>query len=249
DIDGDGYLTLRDWFAGKDEAESEMITMALDGAGNQNGIADPGDLITLCSDGVDDDGNGYVDDISGWDTYADDNDPHDDTRYYHGSGQARLSGASANDGGTVGHCPGCRLLIVRTGDSFIVDAQDYAQSVAFATDSGARIVQAAAGSLNNTTFMRRAHRYAWENGVLLVTSAADENSFHPNYPGTANHTLYTNCLLYGGGNPQSADSYLAYNNCTNYGAQATVNAPGEGCSSEATAVTAGVAGLMFSAAS
>ncbi|MBW2464963.1 MAG: S8 family serine peptidase, partial [Deltaproteobacteria bacterium] len=248
DIDGDGYLTMRDWFAGKDSAASEMVTAALDGAGNMNGIADPGDLITLCSDGTDDDSNGYVDDISGWDMYADDNDPHDDTRFYHGSSQARLSAASANDGGSVGHCPGCRLLIVRTGDSFIVDVQDYAQSVIFATDSGASIVQAAAGALNNTTFMRRAHDYAYDNGVLLVTSAADENSFHPNYPGTANHTLYTNCIVYGGSNPQFADSYLAYNNCTNYGGQAALAAPGKGCSSEATAVTAGVAGLVYSAA-
>ncbi len=248
DIDGDGYLTLRDWFEGKDAAEVEALTMTLDDAGNHNGIADPGDLITLCSDGVDDDDNGYVDDISGWDMYMDDNDPHDDPRFYHGSTQARISVASANDGGTIGHCPGCRVMIVRTGDSFIVDAQDYAQSVIFAVDSGASIVQAAAGALNNTTYMRRAHRYAHDNGVLLVTSAADENSFHQNYPGTSNHTLYTNCLIYGGGNPQAADSYLAQNNCTNHGGQATVNAPGTGCSSEATAITAGVAGLMFSAA-
>jgi hypothetical protein len=177
----------------------------------------------------------------------DDNDPHDDSRFYHGSGEARLSTASANDGGNIGLCPGCRLLVLRTGDSFIVDSQDYAQSVIFAVDSGARIVQAAAGALNNTTFMRRAHAYAYENDVLLVTSAADENSFHPNYPGTSNHTLYVNALVYGGGNPQAADSYLAFNNCTNYGGQAALAAPGEACSSEAVGVTAGVAGVLYSA--
>ena len=48
---------------------------------NNNGKLDAGDLILNYSDGLDDDGNGYVDDISGWDFMKDDNDPYDDTRY------------------------------------------------------------------------------------------------------------------------------------------------------------------------
>ncbi|NIS28585.1 MAG: type VII secretion-associated serine protease mycosin, partial [Actinobacteria bacterium] len=44
-------------------------------------------------------------------------------------------------------------------------------------DSGASVVQEAMGSLNHTTFMRRAHEYAYENDVLVVASAADENSY------------------------------------------------------------------------
>ncbi len=42
---------------------------------NDNGIIDAEDLIVRFSDGVDDDGNGYVDDISGWDFYGDQNYP------------------------------------------------------------------------------------------------------------------------------------------------------------------------------
>ncbi len=249
DIDGDGYLTMRDWFSGKNAAESAAITTALDSAGNMNGIADPGDLITVCSDGTDDDSNGYVDDISGWDTYADDNDPQDDNRFGHGTGEARWSAAEGNDGrGSIGQCPGCRVLMVRTGDSFIVDAQDYAQSVVFSVDSGARVIQEALGALNNTTFMRRANDYAYANDVLVVASAADEYSYHHNYPGTAYHTLYVHAITYAGGNPQNSDSYLAYNNCTNYGGQLVLSAPGTGCSSEATGVTSGIAGIVYSAA-
>ncbi len=248
DLDGDGYLSMNDWFVGRDAASRDALSAALDGAGNMNGIADPGDLITLCSDGVDDDGNGYVDDISGWDTYADDNDPQDDNRYGHGTGEGKDSTASGNDGGDIGQCPNCRLLMVRTGDSFIVDAQDFGQSVVFAVDSGARVIQEALGSLNNTTFMRRALDYAYENDVLVVASAADENSYHHNYPGTSNHTLYVHAITYAGGNPQNADSYLAFNNCTNYGGQLVLSAPGTGCSSEATGVTSGVAGILYSSA-
>ena len=40
-------------------------------------MIDPQDLILAFSDGVDDDANGYVDDICGWDIQEDDNDPFD----------------------------------------------------------------------------------------------------------------------------------------------------------------------------
>ena len=46
----------------------------------RNGILDAGNLIRVFSNGMDEDGNGYVDDISGWDFFKDDNDPYDDTR-------------------------------------------------------------------------------------------------------------------------------------------------------------------------
>lgn len=249
DVDGNGYLSMRDWFAGKSAAEIEALTAELDGMGNRNGVAEPGDLIVLCSNGMDEGGNGYVDDISGWDFHHDDNDPQDDTRFGHGTGEARWSMAEANNGmGRIGFCPGCRALMVRAGDSFVVDAQDYAQAVIFAVDSGARVVQEALGSVNNTTYMRRANDYAYANDVLIVASAADENSRHHNMPGTSNHTLYVHATQYAGGNPQSTMSYHAFNNCTNYGGQLALSAPGTGCSSEATAVTSGIAGLVYSAA-
>ena len=58
---------------------------------NDNGVLDPV-TIALASDGVDDDGNGYIDDIGGWDFMWNDNDPYDDTvrsRYRGGNGQRR----------------------------------------------------------------------------------------------------------------------------------------------------------------
>ncbi len=249
DVDGDGYLTMADWTAGQTPDDATAIREAIDDGGNHNGVADPGDLITICSDGVDDDGNGYTDDISGWDTFADDNDPQDDNRYGHGTSEARWSTAEGNNHeGDIGQCPRCRVLMVRTGDSFIADAQDYGQSVVFATDSGVRIVQEALGTINHTTFMRRAQDYAYAHDVLIVSSAADENSYHHNFPGTSNHTLYVHAIQYAGPNYERATSFLAFNNCTNYGGQLVLSAPGTGCSSEATGVTSGVAGLVYSSA-
>ncbi|MEM9070459.1 MAG: S8 family serine peptidase [Myxococcota bacterium] len=249
DIDGDNFLSMRDWFAGLSGDAAAALRTSLDEDGNRNGLADPGDLITICSDDVDDDGNGYTDDISGWDFHSDDNDPMDDTRYGHGTGEARWSAAEGNNGiGRIGFCPHCSILMVRAADSFVADAQDFAQSVIFSVDSGATVIQEALGSINGTTYMRRAIDYAYDNNAVVIASAADENSYHHNLPGTANHTLYIHAIRFAGSNPQNSDSFLAFSNCTNYGGQLAMSAPGTGCSSEATAVGAGISGLMISAA-
>ena len=71
---------------------------------NKNCILDAGDLIELFSDGVDDDANGYIDDISGWDFYKNDNDPYDDTRYGHGTGEASDSPTRATTASATSAC-------------------------------------------------------------------------------------------------------------------------------------------------
>ena len=248
DVNGDGSLSMRDYYEGHPPAEIAAIKASLDDAGNQNGVAEPGDLIVLCSDSNDDDGNGYTDDISGWDFFMDDNDPSDDTRFGHGTGEARWSVAEANNGeGRAGFCPNCAFMMVRAGDSFVADSQDFAQAVVFATDSGANVVQEALGTINHTTYMRRAIDYAYDHDTLVIASAADENSRHHNLPGTANHDVYIHAIQYAGSQPQTADSFLAYNNCSNYGGQLVLSGAGTGCSSEATAVGAGISALVYSA--
>jgi hypothetical protein len=65
-----------------------------------DGHLDPSDLIVAFSDGSDDDGNGYVDDIAGWDFFDDDNNPYDASSYSsasnHGSGRAEEAGQQTN---------------------------------------------------------------------------------------------------------------------------------------------------------
>ena len=63
------------------------------------GVLTPQDLLIAFSNGNDGDGNGYVDDIAGWDFLDDDNDPYDDVQYGHGTGEARDSSAEADNGG------------------------------------------------------------------------------------------------------------------------------------------------------
>ena len=119
------------------------------------------------TDGVDDDGNGYKDDIVGWDFLDDDNDPFDDVQYGHGTGEARDSNAEADNGGEPGVCPNCMVFHMRVGDSFVADVNRFAQAVMYATDNGV-VVQEALGTLNNSSLSRDAVEYAYQHGVTVM---------------------------------------------------------------------------------
>ena len=78
------------------------------------------------------------------------------------------------------------------------------QGTIFAVDSGACVVQEALGSINHTQFSMDAIDYAWENDVTIIGSAADEDSFHQNFPGTNNHTIYVHAIQFNSTNFRTA---------------------------------------------
>ncbi|MFH2010786.1 MAG: FG-GAP-like repeat-containing protein [bacterium] len=255
DVNGDGVFNVQDYTTntGHDQPNNPCDTRLLNHPGgwdvNGNGFLDPQDLIAIFSDGIDDDLNGYVDDISGWDVYNDDNDPADDTEFGHGTGEAEWSAAEGNNGiGSLGVCPECSIMMVRVGESFVVDGNDFAVGAIFAVDTGAAVIQEALGAINNPKLARDALDYAWDNDVVAITSAADEDSYHHNFPGTGNHTIYVHAIQHDSSNWRQAKTYLNFANCTNYGAQLALSAPGTACSSESTGRTAGIAGLIISMA-
>lgn len=237
DCNGDGVFDIRDFGSVADA--------------NANGVSDPEDLILddAWSDGVDDDGNGYVDDISGWDFLYGDNNPLDTVGYGHGTGEALDSTAAANGSGEVGTCPKCRFIPVRVSDSFLADGARFAQGVDFAVASDAAVVQEALGAVTNPSSAQRAIDDAFAADVVVVASMADEASKHANLPALLDHTLDVNSVtekepLLGG----DIEGYLALNGCTNYGGITWVSVPSGSCSSEATGIMSGVVGLVISAA-
>lgn len=226
---------------------------------NNNGFYDPEDLIlnpVFCN-GIDHDNNGYACDIAGWNFLDNNNNPFDDVQYGHGTGEALDSTAEANNrldglGGALGACPNCMVMPVRVGDSFIADAQAFAQAVVFAVDTGAHVIQEALGTVNNTRFAQAAIDYAFRLGVPVIASAADEESFHHNFPAANNHTITVNSVTKfpeSNGTPLFIPrSYLYLNGCTNFGGSIAVSVSSSSCSSEATGRGAGIAGLIVSAA-
>jgi subtilisin family serine protease len=90
DTDGDGLITFRDL---SDARNAAYVTDA-----NANGRIDAGDLLNDArwENGVDDDANGYRDDLIGWDFVNNDNDPMDD--HTHGTHVAGTIGAEGGNG-------------------------------------------------------------------------------------------------------------------------------------------------------
>jgi hypothetical protein len=235
DANGDGAFDMRDY-----DADSRVVDV------NANGITDAGDLILLFSDGLDTDANGYPDDICGWDFFRHDNDAYDDTGFGHGNGQARLAAGEANNGmGDTGVCPRCQILPIRVSDSYVADVNHFAQAVVFAVDSGAKVVNEALGSINNTPFAREAVAYALAHDVSFAASAADENSFHHNFPATYNRTVHVNAVI-ADRDWDEVTSFMALDTCTNWGPKITISAASPCCSSCATGVLGGALGQIYS---
>jgi VCBS repeat protein/subtilase family protein len=145
---------------------------------NGNGIVDPEDIIVYFSNGVDNDQNGYTDDISGWDFYNDQNDPATlDSTYNHANGQMKQAAAETNNQlEGAGVCPDCRLLPVKAGAEALDRTDDLAQAWLYATDLHADVIVSTTADLGYSTFMSQAVDYAWKHGTAMVESSNDFDS-------------------------------------------------------------------------
>jgi hypothetical protein len=244
DCNGDGVINVEDY------AADSRVDLSDPRRVGPPGVLVPQDLIIAFSDGTDADGNGYVDDIAGWDFFDDDSDPFDDVQYGHGTGEAKDSSSEADNGGQVGSCPNCMVLPLRVGNSFVADVNHFAAAVLYATDNGVDVVQEALGTLNNSRFAREAVEYAYRHGVTIIASAADEAAQHNNWPSSMPHVIVVNSVTsteLDDAQPNPI-SYLALNGCTNFSAKITLAIPSTSCSSNATGLASGMAGLLYSAA-
>ena len=252
DANGDGVVNLVD-FSCDSRVQRDPAARGGKGVGPAD-VLDPQDVLIAFSDGRDDDGNGYRDDIVGWDFLDDDNDPFDDVQYGHGTGEAIDSVAEADnreggEGRNLGTCPNCMAIHLRVGDSFIADVNDFAQAVVYSVDNDVEVVQEALGTLNHSRFGRDAVEYAYDNGVTIIASAADEAAQHHNWPSSYPHVIVVNSVTkYDEELTPGPRSYLQFNGCTNFSSKISVAIPSVSCSSDATGRASGMAGLIYSAA-
>jgi hypothetical protein len=231
DCNGDGFVGLDDY----DVPDH-----------NANGIRDGQDVIIEYSDDTDGDGNGFVDDIAGWDFLDDDNDPFDDVDYGHGTGEAADQVSEANDGaGRPGFAPSSRHLPLRVGDSFVALGPEFARAVVYAVDRGVDYISEALGTLSASPTSQAAIDYAYRRGVPIVASAADEESRHHNLPAALDHTIWVNSIVHEDGTMVEDEAFDYLNGCTNYSGHAWVAISSNSCSSEATGRAAGMVSLLI----
>ena len=155
---------------------------------NHNGVADPEDLILnpTYNNGHDDDHDGYVDDISGWDFLYGDNDPLDTVDYGHGTGEAKDSTRGRQRHRRRRHLselpvhPGPRGRLVHRRRRPVRGRACCSGSTRVPTSSRRR-----SAALNDPRQAQEAIDAAYHRGVVVVASMADEASKHPNLPGVA----------------------------------------------------------------
>jgi subtilisin family serine protease len=133
--------------------------------------------------GIDDDGNGFIDDWRGWDFAYVDNDPTDG--HSHGTHVAGTIAAVGNNGvGIVGVAWGARILTVKgLGDDGYGDSDRLAAAILYATNRGARVINMSWGMHGFSQVVDDAIEAAHDSGVVLVAaagnSANDAGEFHP----------------------------------------------------------------------
>lgn len=262
DLDGNGVVSVGD-FAG-------LVAPARGPNGDRTKV-DAQDILIQYSDGIDDDGNGYVDDIAGWDFFDGDNDAFDASSYSsagnHGTGRANDAARRGHDSaGKVGVCPRCTIIPVRVWDTFVVSGDHYAMGAAYSADAGAKVIEVALGALSNSPSAKAATRYAYDKGVVLAVVSSDLNTANHNYPTNYDEPIKVNGTVadtYGLGAAEANEfglpltdlglgaqapvgTYFRNSNLTQYGSHLHVSAVGD-TGSFATGQAAGGFGLVISA--
>jgi subtilisin family serine protease len=135
--------------------------------------------------GMDDDNNGYVDDVHGWDFINDDNDPFDDNG--HGTHVAGTIGAVGDNGlGIAGVSWEVSILPLKfLNASGSGSTSDAVTAIEYAITMGADVVNASWGGSGYSLTLRGAIEEAATADILVVASAGNDGrdiDLSPHYP-------------------------------------------------------------------
>lgn len=122
--------------------------------------------------GIDDDGNGYVDDVHGVDFVEGDSDPMDE--HGHGTHVAGIIAMTPGNGGGVGVAYGAKIMCVRAGQangSFA--STDIAKAIKYAADNGADVINMSFGGTGRSYLVESALQDAFPSCVLVATAGND----------------------------------------------------------------------------
>jgi len=214
DVDGGTYWRHEDLLGNVHLNPGEDI--------NHNGQFDAGDI-----NGIDDDGNGFVDDVVGWNFANNSNDPSGlaatPGSYSHGTATASHYGAVTNNGkGMAGSSWNCQIMPICASSPTIDESISYGyEGIMYAVHNGASIINCSWGRLGGfSQFEQDVITAATKAGVLVVAAAGNDGAntdLSPHYPSN-----YAGVLAVGATN--STSDGIAY--FSNYGTAVPVYAPG-----------------------
>jgi subtilisin family serine protease len=178
------------------------------------------------NNGIDDDNNGYIDDVRGWDfgglNGTPDNDPKED-RPDHGTHVAGIASAVTNNGvgvASIGYS--CKIMPVKSSrddwrDSYgnVYVAYGF-EGIVYAANNGAKIINCSWGGGGYTQYGREIIDYALSKGSLVVAAAGNESRSDIIYPSKYDGVLSV----------VATDNQDKKASFSNYGYDATVSAPG-----------------------
>jgi len=179
DLTGSNSVLVGVIDTGVDYRHPDLIDNMWTNPGESGPDGNGGDKAT---NGIDDDGNGFIDDVHGWDFANDDNDPDDDNN--HGTHCAGTIGATGNNTlGVAGVNWTVQLaaikFLTKGGSGFISDGID---SIHYGTLIGADLTSNSWGGGPATSAGYDAIEDANQNGILFVAAAGNSATSAPSYP-------------------------------------------------------------------
>ena len=128
----------------------------------------------IAGNGIDDDGNGYIDDIHGINLIdsAKQGDPMDD--HGHGTHVAGIIGMTAGNGGGVGIAYGSKIMAIKAGQaSGVFASTDIAKAVQYAAANGADVINMSFGGTGKSSLVEAALADAFGSCVLVAAAGND----------------------------------------------------------------------------
>ncbi len=168
------------------------------------------------NDGIDNDLNGYIDDVYGWDAANFDNDVVNNAMS-HGTHCAGIALAETNNNTGIASIGfGVSLMSVKIADDTTQALTGAYRGVEYAITAGADVISLSWGGGSYSTTYQLLFDLAYSNDIVCVAAAGNSNTSAWMYPASYNHVISV-------GATNSAD---AKSNFSNYGSKIDVMAPG-----------------------
>jgi subtilisin family serine protease len=127
-------------------------------------------------DGVDDDGNGFIDDIHGYDFAQEDSIPEDtipEDTIGHGTHVAGIIAATHNKFGIKGLNPNAKIMALKAMHGKEGHPKFAARAIRYAVDNGAKIINCSFIEFKETKELNESVAYAIKNNVIVVAAAGN----------------------------------------------------------------------------